>query len=358
MTKGMTLGIIGTAKNTGKTTVTSLLLHHLYIRGFQLGITSIGYDGELVDTVTNLPKPRLTLYPGIQVATAKSCLRAGSLALEILKGTDFETPLGRIYYGEVKEKGRIVLAGPNNGDHLQKVITGFWRRGCDLVLIDGALNRMAPMVVTKGLILATGAALEKDDRVLGEMTRNLESIFQIQRTQLKLPSLDQIAFLDGQGRWTSLIHQSSLLHPRSLEEMDGKGNYRAIYVPGILSLLCMEEIHQLLGEGGELILGDPIKLLLSGEIQGIHRSIERLRARKVNISLKRTIPLLAITVNPFYPKYSQETGSYEAAFVEAPKILKEVRRQVIKTPVFDVLEEPEAFMQYILQEITFNTRKE
>jgi len=53
------VGIAGTAKNTGKTTTTSAILDELYNMEIPIGLTSIGYDGEEIDNITRLPKPRL-----------------------------------------------------------------------------------------------------------------------------------------------------------------------------------------------------------------------------------------------------------------------------------------------------------
>ncbi|MBU4562316.1 hypothetical protein KKB17_02785, partial [bacterium] len=53
------LGILGTAKNTGKTTTTSALLEIANNKNLSVGITSIGYDGEDIDNITGLPKPRI-----------------------------------------------------------------------------------------------------------------------------------------------------------------------------------------------------------------------------------------------------------------------------------------------------------
>ena len=53
------LGILGTSKNTGKTTTTSALLEIANNKNLSVGITSIGYDGEDIDNITGLPKPRI-----------------------------------------------------------------------------------------------------------------------------------------------------------------------------------------------------------------------------------------------------------------------------------------------------------
>ena len=58
------VGIAGTAKNTGKTTALNALLRAAHEHGTLVGVTSIGYDGESIDTVTGLPKPSIFLEAG------------------------------------------------------------------------------------------------------------------------------------------------------------------------------------------------------------------------------------------------------------------------------------------------------
>ncbi|MCC6548479.1 MAG: hypothetical protein IT279_00265, partial [Ignavibacteriaceae bacterium] len=61
-------GIIGTAKNTGKTTTLNWLMKQQGSTG--IAVTGIGYDGEERDNITMLPKPRLRFEEGVIVATA------------------------------------------------------------------------------------------------------------------------------------------------------------------------------------------------------------------------------------------------------------------------------------------------
>ena len=84
------LGIAGTAKNTGKTTTTNAILACLRKRGIAVFLTSIGYDGENLDNVTGLPKPKIPVEPGDIIATGTPpgvgagmkpprCLKAGDV---------------------------------------------------------------------------------------------------------------------------------------------------------------------------------------------------------------------------------------------------------------------------------------
>ena len=81
------IGIVGTAKNTGKTTTLAALIREAGRRRERIGVTGIGYDGEEIDTVTGLPKPRLLLQPGTIVATSERCLRTTSAEYTVIKRT-------------------------------------------------------------------------------------------------------------------------------------------------------------------------------------------------------------------------------------------------------------------------------
>src|SRR6266700_575325 len=72
------LSFIGLAKKVGKTTATNhlldtLLAENLY-RANALALTSLGLDGEAVDALTGLPKPRYIPEAGMLVATTAALL--------------------------------------------------------------------------------------------------------------------------------------------------------------------------------------------------------------------------------------------------------------------------------------------
>jgi hypothetical protein len=72
------LALIGLAKNVGKTTTTNHLLETLLggelYRAEELALTSLGLDGEAIDALTGLPKPRYVPQAGLIVATTADLL--------------------------------------------------------------------------------------------------------------------------------------------------------------------------------------------------------------------------------------------------------------------------------------------
>jgi len=72
----LSLALVGLSKNAGKTTCLNHLICAWQKSGISrpLGITSIGRDGEEEDVVNGQPKPRIFIFSGTYLATAKSSL--------------------------------------------------------------------------------------------------------------------------------------------------------------------------------------------------------------------------------------------------------------------------------------------
>ena len=104
------LGIAGTAKNTGKTTVTAAIMDELRRRGVPFYLTSIGYDGENLDNVTGLPKPKLPVQVGDIVATAEKCLLASTARFETLAQTGVNMTLRLLLRSPFIVIGATVMA--------------------------------------------------------------------------------------------------------------------------------------------------------------------------------------------------------------------------------------------------------
>ena len=113
------IGTAGTAKNTGKTTTNIAILRELFKTDISIGLTSIGYDGEDIDNITGLPKPRLLLKEGTIVATSEKCLHGSTAQFDVIKSTNISTPLGKIIIAQVIKKGLVIIAGPNKSTELR-----------------------------------------------------------------------------------------------------------------------------------------------------------------------------------------------------------------------------------------------
>lgn len=336
----LTIGVAGTAKNSGKTTTTRALLEHFQGMGLPLGVTSIGYDGERVDNITGLPKPRVYLATGTLVAVSEGCLKTGSAGVKVIERTDISTPLGKIVCGQVSRDGLMVLAGPNQSRHLGVIREWMIRQGAGLVIVDGALNRIAPMVETDGFILCTGAAYTTDIERLAKETQCLETLCSLPENR-EIPA----AALNGAGRtviWGSdgVIADlpSSLLDCGELKPLHGVlARAGGLYCPGLVSSGCLE----LLGEmpfprGMTFVFEDPVKLILSGSVGASLCFYKKVAQRGGRVGYRKRLPLAAVTVNPFYPCYRYKTDDYCPAYVDRDLLVSKVSG-FVNVPVFDVV---------------------
>lgn len=334
------VGIAGTAKNTGKTTTTVAILSTLRQRGIGIFLTSIGYDGEDIDNVTGLPKPKIFLAPGDIVATAERCLEAGTAKFKLLHITDIQTPLGRISIVKIKSGGMVVVAGPNKSSDLRQVIKRFRALGPGFILIDGALNRMAPMVETDGLILATGAAYSTDIPRLAAESSQVEQILQLPLLSVPPVLPDTIALYDSDGEILELRTEISLFSPTIANKIRQclplKGT---LWIPGILGetafcALCEQWCSS--GPPGRLLFADPLKLLVAGKAATVLERVRQLANAGIQVGVRTRIPLLAVTINPYYPQYRMDNDSYQPAYVDFHR-LQVAMRNKLTSPVYDIM---------------------
>ena len=331
------IGIAGTAKNTGKTTTTNYLLDIFKKRGLSTGLTSIGYDGERLDNVTGLPKPRIPVSVNTTVAVAKRCLPVSTAHIHIIKETPISTPLGNIIIGKVEKEGLAVVAGPNKSSDLRVVINELKRLDLDIILVDGALNRLAPMVETEGFILATGAARSPDITRLAYETHSIAYLFGLPQFKERLST--EVIIQNGfrKKHWMGF---SSLFTNRQLSELLERLTPETIRleIPGVVQ----EKLWKQLGEyiiandlKFDICVADPIKLALAGSVGNVHRLFERLENYGVKLLVAQKLPLVAVTVNPFFPKYRFEVQDYEPAYVDGGKLVGAIAK-AISVPAIDI----------------------
>jgi len=287
-----------------------------------LGLTSIGFDGEEFDNVTGLPKPRINVWPGNIVAIAEKCNRFCSAGMETIKKTDISTPLGKVVISRIVRPGKVVLAGANNRRELRAVMNllGEW---ADLIIVDGALNRIAPMVEADCLILVTGAArCPEIPRLAGESGCMADI--------LSTPALAEHGSVQTAG---SIFNQAAF--EALMEKLSAADSVR---IHGVMAEQYLKELARLSShlENKRLIFDDPIKLFLAGEPVQVWNDLQELSAGSVEIGVEKTCKLLAMTVNPYYPQYRFKSEDYQPAYVDGAELLEKVSCS-IKIPCYDVV---------------------
>lgn len=338
--KNLSLGIVGTAKNTGKTTTTMALLNCFCERGLQVGLTSIGYDGERLDNITGLPKPRLFVKKGVVVATADKCINNSTAKIKILDRLDITTPLGKVVCGRVEQEGLLVLAGPNRSTQLRKIKNYLSRQGVELVMVDGALNRISPMVETDGFILATGASFNQDTFKIAVHAHYLNRVCNFP----KYSKLSRRVINSGKTMiWNEKTQEilaetnASLFEPKQLSPLaDLAPAATTFYCPGIIMSLCLKELLQMsFPENITYIFSDPSKLIIGNELVKANEFINTAVKRGGKVCYRQTLPLMAVTINPFYPKYRYKTREYQPAYVNKERLLNKVS-ELVDVPVYDM----------------------
>jgi hypothetical protein len=180
------LSIVGLEKNTGKTVCLNYLLGRLDELGVSTAVTSIGVDGEQVDSVYATAKPEITLYEGMQFITSERHYGQRRLVSEIVSVGELRTALGRLVTARVLCAGKVLLSGAATTGLLRRQIEQFKRQGVQLTVVDGALSRLslASPTVTDAMILATGAAVSPNLQQLISRTRFVYRL-------INLPEVDE-----------------------------------------------------------------------------------------------------------------------------------------------------------------------
>lgn len=149
--------VVGTAKNAGKTTTFNALRAVAQRLGVAIAVTSIGRDGEPSDALDSAAKPRVRLAPGTLVALPAGLVpRSPALAI-LARGA--ESALGTTVFARVVLPTTCEIAGPPTARAMRATIDTLRGLGDGPVLIDGAIDRVAPLAGgNDAVILATGAA--------------------------------------------------------------------------------------------------------------------------------------------------------------------------------------------------------
>jgi hypothetical protein len=148
------IGIVGNAKNAGKTTVLNAL-----IEAYKepLILTSIGLDGEAIDQVTFLEKPQVYVRENDIVISAKDTLKQWTAQYEIIEETSIFTAIGPVVISKITYPGKVLIAGPSLVEDMKKIMDHMGEEYTYPMLVDGAFSRSSFGVITDALIYVVGA---------------------------------------------------------------------------------------------------------------------------------------------------------------------------------------------------------
>lgn len=315
------LSLIGLAKNVGKTTAAShllatLLADQLY-QPEELALTSLGLDGEMLDALTGLPKPRYRPQVGLLVVTTTSLLAQAERDgghFQRLAQLPGRTELGSVLLARVLQPGYVVIAGPTLLRDLRQVLDLLPNYGARLALIDGAINRLgsASPSLSGACILCTGTSAAPSAELVARRTAEVIKRLSVPRTGWPLiykkshfrfswviPESDTVienysGLADPASEAAWLVKRISsykrtvfLLHKALTEELARE----------LLRLLT----HRSADNETELIVEDATKIFCHTAL------LQRLADRGFSTRVAAPIRILAVTINPYTPEYSCTT---------------------------------------------------
>lgn len=321
------LAIVGLEKNTGKTVCLNYLLRRLHELGISTAVTSIGVDGEKVDSVYATAKPEITLYEGMQFITSEQHYFQRGLVSKILAVDERRTALGRLVTAQALTQGKVLLSGAATTGLLRSQIDDFKRAGVQLTVVDGALSRLslASPTVTEAMILATGAAVSPNIQQLVSKTRfayrliNLEEAPEKLRLSVAQASLGLWA-VDEAGEVHDLNIPSAFLLGRGEENLFRYGS--TLFAAGAVSDRLLKYLsRQPNVKDIVLVVQDFTKLFITLEAY-----VEFTR-RGGTIQVLQRSHLMAVCLNPTSPQ------GYTLNSAEACRQLSEA----LECPVYDVV---------------------
>lgn len=336
------LALVGLAKNTGKTVALKALLGELANQGRRVGVTSVGRDGEEHDVIdARIEKPRVDLAAGSLVATTDGLLRASGIPHDLVKDTGVRTPLGRVLIAQLTRAGTIEVAGPSAAADVRRVSDEMLAHGAEQVLIDGAVDRRAASSpeVTDGLIMSTGAVLDRDIEEVVLQTRDAVDVVRLANVDDGSQEGRRVGELATHSAGPNLLVSEDFepvaLAPRFVlaaeaeqiaELLDANPTGRWLIVAGALPDRFLRSlVHAVHRRRRELVLvvADPTRVFLW------KRGPDWYRRQGVHLQTVNSIRLQAITVNPVAP----QSHSFDSA--ELRGLLEEAIPDV---PIFDVLD--------------------
>lgn len=317
----------GLAKNTGKTEALGAIVRMLEGRGWCVGITSIGRDGETFDVLNHdLVKPRIVVAAGGLVATGARLLDASAGEWEVLERTGVHTAYGEVQVARAQARALVEVAGPVAVSATRAAARTMRRLGADCVVVDGAINRRAaasPRLAT-GVVLAVGAVLGGGPAGVAAAARRAMDVLTLPLATAPMsPSAASVA--TGR-RGTRPLRPGFGLDAARAEvaalagDLDGLD---CIALHGALAAQALEALGELAQRAGGLrvTLADPTRLVADDADVARHRAVG------LELEVRERAPVLAVTVN---------SGGVRGDSLDPEELLAAVTAAVPEVPVVDV----------------------
>ncbi len=300
------IAIIGNCKNAGKTTV----LNYLLSKSKRIAaITSIGLDGEDVDSAFGSDKPRVYVKAGTFIITAKSMLNKCDITYEVKATTTINTQFGYLCIVEALTDGYVMLVGPSKVSEINTINSYLTSYNIDTLYVDGAINRkqFSSLHIIDEVHLVVGAASHYD------MQKTLAEV-QLLKNYYAIPKIDRVydknynLIVDNKNYYYDYI---------DLDVIKEVGKIEAeIYINGAINSKMLEYLI-LLNQEIIVIVDDANKLFLT------LKDFQLLAKSKIDLRVLNTINIKQVYTNPVGRGYSydKEVFKSEVAKVFASEII-------------------------------------
>ncbi|MGC8734773.1 MAG: hypothetical protein ACP5RD_07045 [bacterium] len=168
--------IVGLSKNVGKTTFLNKYLHEIKDKNNFI-LTSVGWDGELVDHIFGIPKPPIKVYKNNYIATYQKLINQSFKELFL---TDLENFfLGKLGVYECINEDYVQIAGPSSSKELEIFIDSILKNNFKVskLILDGAADRRYILSFANTVILITGPTFSSDYDTLLKATLSFIKLF-------------------------------------------------------------------------------------------------------------------------------------------------------------------------------------
>lgn len=273
----------------------------------RIGLTSIGLDGEELDALSFLPKPRIFCKPKTIVATAKDTLRLCQATYRILEETFLSSALGNIVLIEIIEAGNCLIGGPSSMEEMKWLIQKMKTYQLDQILIDGAFFRMSLSAVSDACIYVVGA---NKNILMEAVVRHFAAVmklYHLKKSDISLQGEENILFIEKDGSRLRLPIASLLDEDIIWAKLTPKT--KSIWIPGVITPTFVQEWLRLRQKRNiELIIRDATHVVLPDAL------LERMMRHHHFLSVRDTIPIAAVCYNPTSPKgYAFDEAAFRAA---------------------------------------------
>lgn len=312
---------MGNTKNAGKTTVLNYYLEKLKK---PVGLSSIGLDGEEIDQVNFLEKPRIFVDKGYFIATASEALKYFTCRYDIIRNTGIFTSIGEVIIVRVTSPGKALIAGPAKVNEMAKIIEFLNNEPVDKIIIDGAFSRQIFSRLSQATILVIGANYSNDiDLVVKNAKLNIDQLNLDVFNDERLRNQKNICLIDRSNNLEQLEFSTVIGNVDKFFDLDFT-KIKYVFFPKSLTNQFVEKLvkerHDL---HFDIILDSPTYLQLND------KNLENIFRLKNKIFVTNPVNLAAIYYNPFSPR------GYEFSDSD----FKEKLEKALKQKVYNVLKD-------------------